>query len=220
MNGPNETAYPQLGADVGEKELLSVFTPNQAEHQFIVAAYSRSTVQALLAIQLKVLQRLGYFVPLANVPRQVVAHLCNRYRARPFTKAALQTYDASGSKSLHQRKVREYVGLRLLDDEGRDWLEAQAFKAAATKQELPDIVNILLEELVHHRYELPTFGTLSRLASRVRSRVNEQIYREVADALSDSQRSQIDRMFRTHQGRSQWDALKREPKQPNVREVA
>lgn len=219
MNGPNETAYPQLSAEIGEKELLSVFTPSQAEHRFIVDSYSRSTVQALLAVQLKVLQRLGYFVPLAAVPRQVVAHLCHHYRARPFTKAALQAYDTSGSKSLHQRRVREYVGLRLLNDDSLQWLESEALKAAATKQELPDIINILLEELVHHRYELPTFGTLSRLANRVRSRVNDQIYREIADSLSETQRLHIDRMFRTQQGRSQWDALKREPKQPNVREV-
>lgn len=220
MSGLTETAYPQLGADVGEKELLSVFTPTQAEHQFIEAAYTRATVQALLAVQLKVLQRLGYFIPLASVPRQIVVHLCKRYQARVFTKTDLQTYDASGSKSLHQRRVREYVGLRLLDDDATGWLETQALKAAATKQELPDIINILLEELVHHRYELPTFGTLSRLASRARSRVNDEIYQRVTKALSETQQRQIDRMFKTQQGRSQWDALKREPKQPNVREVA
>lgn len=137
-----------------------------------------------------------------------------------FTAAMLQQYDRSGSKSLHQRKLREFVGLRLLDIDGQDWLEGEAMKAAHTKQELPDIINILLEELIHHRYLLPSYDTLSRIARLARAKVNDQIYKLVSGKLSAAQHDAIDRMFRTRQGRSQWDQLKREPKQPSVREVA
>lgn len=107
----------------------------------------------------------------------------------PYTKTSLQAYDDSGSKSIHQRHLREFVGLRLLGQDGNAWLEAEALKSAQTKQELPDIINVLLEELVHHRYELPTFSSLSRLASRARLRVNDEIYPRIATALSDSQRT-------------------------------
>lgn len=56
-----------------------------------------------------------------------------------------------GSKSTHQRLLRKFVGLRVLGNDGRAWLEEQAVKAAQTKQELADIINVLLEELEHHR---------------------------------------------------------------------
>ena len=104
--------------------------------------------------------------------------------------------------------------------EGQVWLDEQAVKAAQTKQELPDIINVLLEELLHHRYELPGFVTLSRVATRARTKVNDDIQRRISSSLSDKQRGQIDHLFTTRAGRSQWEQLKREPKQPNVREVA
>lgn len=220
MSSINETAYPQLGADIAEKDLLVLFTPTPQERRFIADAYRRVTTQALIAIQLKVLQRLGYFSMMVDVPEVVVRHICKCLRILVFPTAARKAYDESGSKTVHQRLLREYVGLRVLGTDGQTWLEEQAVKAAQTKQELPDIINVLLEELLHHRYELPGFVTLSRAAARARTRVNDEIQRRIASSLDDKQRGQIDHLFTTRAGRSQWEQLKREPKQPSVREVA
>jgi TnpA family transposase len=220
MSSINETAYPQLRADLAEKDLLALFTPTLQERRFIAEAYRRVTTQALIAIQLKALQRLGYFAMMVDVPEVIVRHICTHLRIPVFQSGALKAYDESGSKSIHQRLLREYVGLRVLGAEGQVWLEEQAVKAAQTKQELPDIINVLLEELLHHRYELPGFVTLSRTATRARTKVNDEIQRRIASALDDKQRGQIDHLFTTRASRSQWEQLKREPKQPNVREVA
>ncbi|MCW8175297.1 Tn3 family transposase [Verminephrobacter aporrectodeae] len=220
MSGINDTAYPRLKTEISDEDLISVFTPTDAERGFIADAYSRATVQALMAIQLKTLQRLGNFVAVASVPNAIIKHICGRYKVRPFDAETLHRYDLSGSKPSHQRRLREFVGLRLLDAAAPGWLEGEAIKAAQTKQELPDIINVLLEELVHHRYELPGFVTRSRLASRARVKVNDEICRRISTALTTAQQTQIDQMFRTQKGRSQWDQLKREPKQPSVREVA
>lgn len=137
------------------------------------------TTQALLTIQLKVLQRLGYFAMMVDVPEVIVRHICKRMRIPAFSPDALKTYDKSGSKSIHQRLLREYVGLRVLGADGQAWLEEQAVKAAQTKQELADTINVLLEELLHHRYELPDFVTLSRAAARARTKVNDEIQRRI-----------------------------------------
>lgn len=86
-----------------------------------------------------------------------------RTKTSPFTIATLRQYDKSGSKSVHQRRLREFVGLRLLDIDGQEWLDREAVKAALTKQELPDIINILLEELNYRRYLLRIrHGTMHR----------------------------------------------------------
>lgn len=195
MSGANETAYPQLAGEITENELISSFTLTTDEKRFLAGAYSRTATQMLLAIQLKVLQRLGYFIALTDVPETIVRHICKTYRANVFSKVTLEKYDQSGSKSIHQRALRTFSGIRVLDEAGRIWLDNEAKNAAHTKQELPDIINILLEELVHHRYELPGFVTLSRLASRARSHVNDKLYRKVASVLSEDQRMRIDQMI-------------------------
>lgn len=41
MSSINETAYPQLRADIAEKELLALFTPTPQERRFIADAYRR-----------------------------------------------------------------------------------------------------------------------------------------------------------------------------------
>lgn len=216
----SETAYPQLKHELTEQELLSQFTPTPEERRFVADAYRRITTQALILIQLKVLQRLGYFVVLADLPIDLVRHVCSKLRIPVFSADELRVYDQSGSKSHHLRLLRSYVGLRVLDSDGVAWLNAHAISAAQTKQELPDIINVLLEELVHHRYELPGFATLSRVATRARTKVNDDIFKRIQGALSKPQCEQIDRLLATRAGRSQWEQLKREPKQPSVREVA
>jgi len=64
MSGINDTAYPQIRTESSDQDLISVFTPSAAERRFIGNAYSRATTQALIAVQLKLLQRVGYFVTL------------------------------------------------------------------------------------------------------------------------------------------------------------
>ena len=112
MSSINETAYPQLRDDIAEKDLLALFTPSTQERRFVAQAYRRVTTQALIAIQLKVLQRLGYFAMMVDVPAAVVRHVCKRMRIPVFGSDVLKAYDESGSKSIHQRLLREYVGLR------------------------------------------------------------------------------------------------------------
>lgn len=92
-------------------------------------------------------------------------------------------YDQSGSRYRHHKSLREYVGIRVLDVAGETWLHEQALQAAQTKQELPDIINVLIEELIQRRFELPGFTQLFRLARNARATVNDRIYKAVAGAL-------------------------------------
>ena len=44
--------------------------------------------------------------------------------------------------------------------------------AGHTKHIVPDIVNRMLEELMHHRFELRAFSTLERIAFAAREQVH------------------------------------------------
>src|SRR3546814_1042683 len=84
----------------------------------------------------------------------------------------LKAYDASGSRSRHLQKIRDFIGVRRFVDTDWSWLDQVAREAASTKQELEDIINVLIEELVRQKFELPGFTQLVRAARAARNAVN------------------------------------------------
>ncbi|OWW18699.1 Tn3 family transposase [Noviherbaspirillum denitrificans] len=219
MTQVHETAYPRLKLDISAQELNSIYTPRRAELEFVTDQYRQIPKRVFMLVQLKLLQRLGYFVPLASVPPPIFAHICERAGWRTPNKTAIKRYDQSGSKSVRQQALRDFVGIQVMDETAERWIKQQAMQAAQTKQELPDIINVLIEELVQRRFELPGFTYLFRLARESRAAVNDRIYRSVAGNLTADVIERLDQLLRPGSGQSEWDSLKREPKQPNVREV-
>ncbi len=186
MTAIHETAYPRLKAEYTLEELTAVYTPSNAETEFVFDQYRQVGPRCFMLIQLKLFQRLGYFGSLSIVPREIIDHICDQAALRTPSKQAVTQYDLSGSRTLHHQKIRTYLGRRQIDSKAAKWLEDAATQAAQTKQELADIINVLIEELVQRKYELPGFTILLRLARKCRSAVNEQIYnRDVLSVLSE-----------------------------------
>src|SRR3546814_14511256 len=104
----------------------------------------------------------------------------------------LKAYDASGSRSRHLQKIRDFIGVRRFVDTDWSWLDQVAREAASTRQELEDIINVLIEELVRQKFELPGFTQLVRAARAARNAVNTAIFKSITEQLSAEQR-QIDR---------------------------
>ena len=220
MSTIQDTAYPQLKKDLSARDLVAIYTPTNDECVFAVGVSARKPTQALLLIQLKVLQRLGYFEQLSALPRAIVDHVCSSTQMRAPTARELKAYDASGSRSLHLQKIRDFVGVRRFADADWTWLDQVAREAASTKQELEDIINVLIEELVRQKFELPGFTQLVRTARAARNAVNTAIFKSIAGKLSAEQRQMLDDLVLQRRGITLWDQLKREPKRPTVREVA
>ena len=183
MTAIHETAYPRLKTEYSLEELTAVYTPSSAEIDYVFNLYRQVGPRTFMLVKLKLLQRLGYFVPLASVPDEIIEHICSQANLRKPAKRAITQYDQSGTRALQHQRLRAYLGLQLVDQKAEKWLESAATHAARTKQELPDIINVLIEELVQRKYELPGFTILFRLARRCRNTVNEQIYRSVGGAL-------------------------------------
>jgi hypothetical protein len=220
MSHIEETAYPRLREDISPQELDQLYTPSTTERKFVTDAYRRALPQACLMLQIKLMQRLGHAVPLAGVPLPIVAHVCKKLKVTRPTKEVLARYDASGEKPRHLKQVLAVLGLRDLDHAGRRWIIERAEAAARTKQELPDIINALLEELVRQRYVLPGFSYLDRIAQAAREKINTAIYERTSAALDDRTRARLDALVGAGSGKGNWDRLKREPGRPTAREVA
>ena len=82
MTTVHETIYPVLPAEPGQAELKAAFTPSAAEIRFVRRQSRQETTAALIMVQLKLLQRLGYFPMLVDVPPTIVDHIrrfcCNK----------------------------------------------------------------------------------------------------------------------------------------------
>lgn len=117
MHPIHDTAYPLLPAELGETELAAVFTPSLAEIRFVASQYRQAPTRALILTQLKLYQRLGYCPLVSGIPAAIVDHVCAVLRVRSLPRAVLARYDRSGSKSRHQKLLREFVGIRAADAE-------------------------------------------------------------------------------------------------------
>ncbi|ODU40551.1 MAG: transposase [Lysobacteraceae bacterium SCN 69-123] len=221
MTTLHETAYPRLKPDPTAKELQDIYTPTVAELQCVRGITTGPATRLALLLHLKLFQRLGYFTMLADVPERIVQHVARAIGMRRVPADKLASYDASGGKRGHLAQLRSFLNVRPLDDAGRNWLGTVAETAAQTKHIVPDIVNVMLEELVHHRFELPAFSTLERLAIAAREQVHDAHYRQITNALTPAMRVLIDDLLLTPPGshHSGWHALKREPKRPTNKEV-
>ncbi|MCR6475960.1 Tn3 family transposase [Variovorax sp. ZS18.2.2] len=238
MSNLDETAYPRLRDDISPQELDQLYTPSAKERKFVTDSYRRTSPQTFLILQLKLMQRLGHSVPLASVPLVIVAHVCKKFKIARPSKDALARYDASGEKSRHLQQVVTVLKLQEVDQAARRWMVERAEAAARTKQELPDIINALLEELVHQRYVLPGFSYLDRIAQAARDKVNTAIQDRIVAALDQPTRDRLDALLGIEdddakpQGEESppcaaycaaywqgWDRIKREPGKPTAREV-
>ena len=82
MSSIEETAYPRLLDDVVQQEIEQLYTPTPKERAFVNAhqALRRPISRACAMLQLKLMQRLGYSVPLAGVPLAITAHVCRKLK--------------------------------------------------------------------------------------------------------------------------------------------
>ncbi|HET8700600.1 MAG TPA: Tn3 family transposase [Nitrococcus sp.] len=218
----HETAYPRFKSDPTAQELREIYTPTEAELTWATDVAQAPTTRLAVLLHLKAFQRLGYFVRLAEVPARIVTHIAHAAgysRLPPAEKLA--AYDASGAKRIHLEKLRAYLDVRVLGEDGRAWLATIAETAAETKHIVPDIVNVMLEELVHHRYELPAFSTLERIAIEAREKIHEAYFQRITSSLTVEARTLIDELLVTPADHvfSGWQALKREPRRPTNPEV-
>jgi hypothetical protein len=70
-----------------------------------------------------------------------------------------------------------------------------SLEAARTRDDLADIINVAIEELVRHRYELPAFGTLLRITRTARAFVNRSYHRQVAAAMAPEIRHRLEALL-------------------------
>jgi TnpA family transposase len=221
MSSIHETAYPRFKPQITRRELADIYTPSEEEHVF-ARRHGRSAAGRLaLLVHIKTAQRLGYFAKLIEVPPGIIAHIATCIGIQPIASSRLRELDQSSIRQRLLEQARRFLGIKPITGKTAHLIEVAAQKAAETKQELADIINVVLEELIRQRYELPGFSTLVRVARHARSQANNRYFRSLVDALSPALKQELDSLLAAPSGDAStgWLKLKREPKKPTNPEV-
>ena len=215
-----ETAYPRLKNQIREKELTEIYTPTREELNLASQQTRKGVTKLGFLVLLKTFQRLGYFVAPTTIPNVIVKHIAN-CSALACPSDVLKSYDTSGTRWRHIIIIREYLSINPYQAEARRLIVQSMAKAARTKNDLADLINVAIEELVHHRYELPVFNTLVRAAKRVRGTVDRVFYRQVSQSLNHEECKQLDSLFATTEPSSKtpWLELKQDPGKPILKNL-
>jgi hypothetical protein len=216
----HETAYPRLKSTLTEKDLQTVYTPTPEDVAFADRVTRLPATKVGLLVMLKTFQRLGYFLPFPQIPRRIQAHISVALGLVNIP-ADMETYDTLVTQYRHQSLIRAYVGVTVYGPVARRAALLAGMDAAQTKEDLADIINVMIEALVHRRFELPAFSTLERIAFTARRLVNQRYHHTIAERLGKVVQTRLDTLFLRglDAPQSLWDRAKREPKSPTVKHM-
>ena len=112
------------------------------------------------------------------------------------------------------------MGITPFDIKSKNYLKGLALQAAQTKNHLSDIINVLLEELVRLKIELPAFSLLRRIAQKARQQINENCYQEVYPFLNKEMMNRLEKLLdKEDKMTSGWDNLKQDAKKPTSHHI-
>ncbi len=215
-----ETAYPRLKNYVTSRELTEIYTPTEQELTLASQYTKKGATKLGFLVLLKTFQRLGYFVSVDAVPTTIIKHIikCAQLSLSP---SSLTSYEQSKTRKRHIALIREFLGIKSYGVSARKILVTSMFQAARTKNDLADVINVAIEELVHHRYELPVFNTLLRAAKRVRVAVDRAFYRQVGQHLNLEFCEDLDSLFVPPEPnyKTPWLELKQDPGKPILKNL-
>jgi TnpA family transposase len=220
MRSIQDTAYPRLRSRLTAHELTHHYTPTPDE----LALAKRSTrglpARIGFLILLKAFQRLGAFPLLAELPLAICTHIA-RVVGGKVTPEKLQRYDAAGTRGRHLAVIRAYLQVQPYGAAARRAMLTAMVEAAASKDDLADLINIGLEELVRQHFELPVFATLESAARHARALVSRSLYAQVVVALSDAARQQLQALLDVAPGAtySPWERLKTDAGKPTLKNL-
>ena len=205
----SDTAYPRFKSSFTAGELERWYTPTHEERAFCVQVVRGQSNRSGFLLSLKTFQRLGYFVTSDQIPDEILNHFAG-IKSEPGDRRALAQYDVLRSRKTHMGLIRGYLGVSPFNDEALDLLNQALADAALTKDDLADIINVGIEILVKHRYVLPAFGTLLRVARTQRAATYQTLFRGVYDSLNEEDRTVLDALFLVGEGcrTSPWNDIK------------
>ena len=217
MTSIERTAYPRFPKYplLRDTEVTKFYTPTKEERILIEQLCEAERHQLNFALLYKTFQKLGYFPDLIDIPKKIIDHIKILFNTpHNFTIG----YKSNRTKRHHQQLIKEFLGVSSFDKEARHFAVKVALTTSQTMNNPADIINVVVEELIHHRYELPAYSTLDRLVRHSREYVNNSIFKEISIRLTKHIKNEFDIMIQvtTDYNRTGFNDLKKLPKRTTI----
>jgi hypothetical protein len=151
MAAIHETAYPRVKPNFSQKELKEIFTPTE-EELFLLKIKTKRTLPVPrlgFMITLKYYQYLGRPIKINNIDEYIKKFIADKVNVSQDTE--LMSYNKKTRKR-HIKIIREYLKISSDKKDRRKIMKASALNAAATKENLADIINSIIDELIKSRF--------------------------------------------------------------------
>ncbi|MDA7742375.1 Tn3 family transposase [Francisellaceae bacterium] len=224
MTAIHETAYPRLKPNPDKQELEQNFTPANSEFDLLNANTSGLSAHSQLGfmLSLKCYQCLGYHIQINTIPKVIIEHV-SRCLDVEIDKQKLQSYMKLKQRKRHKEIIRKFLGINACKQKRKSIMKSAALKSSATKENLADIINDVLEELIKNSFEVPAFSTLLRLARASRNFISSELYEKVSNQLTSETKQFFEKLLLKDSPiegfSSGWEYLKQEVKKPSVSNV-
>ncbi|MED0673703.1 Tn3 family transposase [Aneurinibacillus aneurinilyticus] len=218
MPSIQETAYPRLKSSPTPKDLDKLFSPAPEEITWAKTKARNSFSQLGLMIMLKTFQCLNYFVPISDVPQVIIKHIAKVSNLDLPDLETLKSYHRSGTGIRQIAMIREYRKVKVFDEQARQVMITAMENSVSEKDAKSDIINVAIDELVKHSYELPAFSTLVKAVDHIHAVAYRTLYQIVSDSLSNKEKERLDALFQSKEGStySDWNMIKQDPGRPTL----
>lgn len=154
---------------------------------------------------------MGYFISINLIPSDILDYVANKIDVS-YDHFDFETYDKSMIKRYHLQLIRDFINIKSYDKYAQAVTFKSAAEAAKIKDNDADIINVVIEELIKQRYELPAFSTLARIARKVRYDICKSYYRSVYKNLNPQTIDTINKIFESDENSTytSWNLLKQE----------
>jgi TnpA family transposase len=213
LTSKQRSSYGRYTGDPSADELTRYFYLDDADHAMIGA--KRGDHNRLgFALQLTTARFLGTFVEnSADVPRSVLQTLSRQLRITDIEQ--LQHYFQADHRWKHKAEIRSRYGYCEFSDPAAGFrLSRWLYALCWTGTEQPSVLfDRATSWMLAHKVLLPGCTTLERFVARLRSRVQNRLWKLLGQGITDEQRTRLEGLLTVPpQGRSSWlDKLRSGP---------
>lgn len=218
MTTIERTAFPRfrMNKPLSKKELREFFTPTTQEINMAWSEGGRKKENVfIMLLQLKAIQRLGYFPNQDDIPKAIVSHI-RKYMG--FSKEINHQYTNKKTLYRHRGLIRKFLKIKPWNGEAQRFVSAEIYEHAQTINYSADLINIGVELLIKENYELPAFSTIHRLVRHTRYVVNGKIYGKITQNTSAELVQRIESLFKSDHDSifTDWQKIKELPRKPTL----
>jgi hypothetical protein len=212
MASIDRTAYPRFQTTLSAPELHTLYAPTEAERHFVALHAREAPQQLTLLTLLKGHQVLGYLPQCAAIPAYVPPYLRQHLHLPPETGF----HDTPSARARYRQLIRGYLDVHAYAAGGARLVAETVTQAAYTMSDPADLINVAIEQLIAHRFELPAFQTLDRLVRHLRYRVHQDLYARITATLSPAEQGRLEALLHVQDGHSAFTQLKDTPRRATL----